>query len=45
MTVMIVLYGFLFGAILQSAKLNRFDIIGGMATLVLFFQFKLKQNR
>ena len=25
--------GFLFGAILQSAKLNRFDTISGMATL------------
>ena len=33
MTTMILLYGFLFGAILQSAKLNRFDTISGMATL------------
>lgn len=30
---MILLFGFLFGAILQSAKLNRFDTISGMATL------------
>lgn len=30
---MTLLYGFLFGAILQSAKLNRFDTISGMATL------------
>ena len=30
---MILFYGFLFGAILQSAKLNRFDTISGMATL------------
>lgn len=33
MTMMILFYGFLFGAILQSAKLNRFDTISGMATL------------
>jgi len=33
MTAMTLLYGFLFGAILQSAKLNRFDTISGMATL------------
>ncbi len=33
MTIMILFYGFLFGAILQSAKLNRFDTISGMATL------------
>lgn len=33
MTIMILIYGFLFGAILQSAKLNRFDTISGMATL------------
>jgi len=33
MTVMILFYGFLFGAILQSAKLNRYDTISGMATL------------
>jgi uncharacterized protein len=30
---MILIYGFLFGAVLQSAKLNRFDTISGMATL------------
>ena len=28
--------GFLFGALLQSAKLNRFDTISGMATLENF---------
>jgi hypothetical protein len=33
MTIIILLYGFLFGAILLSAKLNRFDTISGMATL------------
>jgi uncharacterized membrane protein YedE/YeeE len=33
MTIMILFYGFLFGAILQSAKLNRFNTISGMATL------------
>ena len=33
MTIMILFYGFLFGAILQSAKLNRYDTISGMATL------------
>ncbi len=33
MTIMILIYGFLFGAILQSAKLNRFNTISGMATL------------
>jgi len=32
-TLTILFYGFLFGAILQSAKLNRFDTISGMATL------------
>jgi len=33
MTFMILFYGFLFGAILQSAKLNRYDTISGMAML------------
>lgn len=33
MTITILIYGFLFGAILQSAKLNRYDTISGMATL------------
>ena len=33
MTILILFYGFLFGAILQSAKLNRYDTISGMATL------------
>ena len=33
MTIMILFYGFLFGAILKSAKLNRYDTISGMATL------------
>jgi uncharacterized membrane protein YedE/YeeE len=33
MTVLILFFGFLFGGILQSAKLNRFDTISGMATL------------
>jgi hypothetical protein len=32
----ILLLGFLFGAILQSARLNRFDTISGMATLENF---------
>jgi len=30
---MILFFGFVFGAILQSAKLNRYDTISGMATL------------
>ncbi len=30
---MTLLFGFIFGALLQSAKLNRFDTISGMATL------------
>ncbi len=30
---MILLYGFIFGALLQSAKLNKFDTISGMALL------------
>ncbi len=33
MTGLILLFGFLFGAILQYAKLNRYDTISGMATL------------
>lgn len=33
MTFMILFCGFVFGAILQSAKLNRYDTISGMATL------------
>lgn len=33
MIFMILFCGFIFGAILQSAKLNRFDTISGMATL------------
>jgi len=33
MTFIILLFGFLFGAILLYAKLNRFDTISGMATL------------
>ncbi len=32
-TVRILIYGFLFGAILQYARLNRFNVISGMATL------------
>ena len=33
MTITILILGFLFGAILQYAKLNRYDVISGMATL------------
>lgn len=33
MTIIALFYGFIFGAILMSAKLNRFDTISGMATL------------
>src|SRR5664280_1658017 len=33
MTALILLLGFLFGAILQYAKLNRYNVISGMATL------------
>ena len=33
MTAAILLYGFLFGLVLQSARLNRYDTISGMATL------------
>ncbi len=33
MTLLIIIFGFLFGAILQYAKLNRYDTISGMATL------------
>jgi len=31
--VLIVIFGFLFGAVLQYARLNKFDVISGMATL------------
>lgn len=33
MTILILLFGFLFGAILQSAKLNKYNTISGMARL------------
>lgn len=33
MTLLILLFGFLFGAILQSAKLNKYNTISGMARL------------
>lgn len=33
MTILVLLLGFLFGAILQYAKLNRYNVISGMATL------------
>lgn len=33
MTILILVFGFLFGAILQSAKLNKYDTISGMARL------------
>lgn len=33
MTVLIVVFGFLFGALLQVARLNRYNVISGMATL------------
>lgn len=33
MTLLILLFGFLFGALLQSAKLNKYDTISGMARL------------
>lgn len=36
MNVIILFLGFLFGAILQSAKLNRYNVISGMATLENF---------
>jgi uncharacterized membrane protein YedE/YeeE len=36
MIAIILLLGFLFGAILQNAKLNRYDTISGMATLENF---------
>ena len=36
MNATILVLGFLFGAILQSAKLNRYDVISGMATLENF---------
>jgi uncharacterized membrane protein YedE/YeeE len=36
MIIMILVFGFLFGGILQYAKLNKFDVISGMATLENF---------
>jgi hypothetical protein len=33
MTLLILLFGFLFGALLQSAKLNKYNTISGMARL------------
>lgn len=33
MTILILIFGFLFGAILQSAKLNKYNTISGMARL------------
>lgn len=36
MTILILIFGFLFGAILQSAKLNRYNTISGMARLENF---------
>ena len=36
MNATILLLGFLFGAILQYAKLNRYNVISGMATLENF---------
>src|SRR5664279_486472 len=36
MTAIILILGFLFGAILQYAKLNRYNVISGMATLENF---------
>ncbi len=33
MSILILVLGFLFGAILQNAKLNRYNVISGMATL------------
>lgn len=33
MEVLIIIFGFLFGAILQYANLNKYDVISGMATL------------
>ena len=36
MTVFTIILGFLFGAILQYAKLNRYNVISGMATLENF---------
>ena len=36
MTVAILVLGFLFGAILQYANLNRYNVISGMATLENF---------
>ncbi len=36
MTIMILVFGFLFGGILQYAKLNRYNVISGLATLENF---------
>jgi len=33
MTFLILIFGFLFGALLQSAKLNKYNTISGMARL------------
>lgn len=33
MTIMILIFGFLFGALLQYASLNKFNVISGLATL------------
>ncbi len=33
MVIMILFFGFLFGALLQYARVNKFDVISGMATL------------
>nr|MBD3620764.1 transporter [Sunxiuqinia sp.] len=36
MTILILILGFLFGASLQYARLNKYNVISGMATLVTF---------
>lgn len=36
MTLLIIAFGFLFGALLQIARLNRYNVISGMATLENF---------
>ncbi|HUX56507.1 MAG TPA: YeeE/YedE thiosulfate transporter family protein [Bacteroidales bacterium] len=36
MVIMILVFGFLFGATLQYASLNKFNVISGMATLENF---------
>ena len=36
MSVLIIVFGFLFGSILQIARLNRYNVISGMATLENF---------